>query len=688
MRALLFLGVTALMACGPDQLDAPEVAQLRSELSLASAGGCSTSIAADLSEQLIEELNCVQPNLMANFSGAHVTLYSSVLPWLAPDAARDLKDATTARGSTIPISSAYRTLAQQYLLYKWWRAGQCGIQVAAVPGRSNHQSGRAVDTPSYSTWRSALSAQGWRWLGSGDVVHFDHLASPDIASKSILAFQRLWNKNHSTGKLDEDGEWGPATEGAMAQSPTTGFATHGCATTGTLKGVITDGSTSAPLAGVTVTAGGRSVTTSSAGLFELSLPRGTVTVSASRSGFVTAQLSRTVVVGSTVWASMALTPAATTGTLTGTVVEKAAPGQPVAGASVLVGGQMLTTSATGTFTARLAPGSVQVRVSKAGFLTASTTVTLAAGATVPVQVQLEASAMNQPPSLELSSPERGVAFTVANVELAGLVTDDGAPISTVRVTQNQLPPVDAAVTAGAFSVPVRLEPGLNTVTLAVTDAAGLTATQTWTGTFRAGFFGEVHRFDDGAAIIPDAQLTLTKVGSGEVLGTAATDDRGHFELDATAVGPVTVRVVADGYTVRDLVLNVSALERTALDIGLTVGVEPGIRFIEPKGEGPFDVEEITISGAVTGLEVVSVAVNGQPATMFGNGFIAKLPLPPGETIFEAVAEGAEGQVVRRSISVVRSSPGPAKASGCAALPVGPGWLAVMLVAAALGRQRR
>jgi len=332
-----------LFSCGPDLSSVDEhdvpIAQLRSGLAMSSAGGCSTDIASGLSAQLIEELNCVTPNLMVNFSGPHVTLYSSVIPWLAPDAARDLKDATVARNDTMTVSSAYRTLGQQYLLYKWWKAGQCGIQVAAVPGTSNHQSGRAIDTPYYSAWRTALAAQGWSWLGSSDVVHFDHLASPNIASKSVLAFQRLWNKNHSTGRIAEDGDWGPATEAAMAQSPTTGFAIHGCATTGKLSGTVTQAGSSTPLAGVTVTAAGRTVTTGSTGAFAFDLPAGSVTVSAAKSGFTTASVTRTVVLGSTVSAPLSLTPVGTTGTLQGTVVDAMNPSMKLAGPTVPVGGR-------------------------------------------------------------------------------------------------------------------------------------------------------------------------------------------------------------------------------------------------------------------------------------------------------------------------------------------------------------
>ncbi len=685
MRVALLFSSLALVACGPDQLEAFEPAsQLRSELSMASAGGCSTSIAAGLSAQLVEELNCVQPNLMANFSGSHVTLYASVLPWLAPDAAKDLKDATSARGATLPISSAYRTLGQQYLLYKWWRAGQCGIQVAAVPGTSNHQSGRAIDTPSYSTWRSSLAAQGWQWLGSSDLVHFDHLASPNVASKSILAFQKLWNRNHSTGKLAEDGDWGPKTEAAMAASPTTGFAVHGCPTTGKLSGTVTNRSTGAALTGVTVTGGGSTATTSSTGAFELVLPAGTFTVTATKSGFGSTSVSRTVVLGSSVSASMSLSPVVTTGTLAGTVVEKGAPGRPIAGASVVVGGQTLTSDATGAFSVMLPAGTASLRVSKAGFLSVTTTAAIVAGVTKTLTVELEPSVANQPPELTLSSPEPMAALEVAHVELSGTVSDDASAIATVRVVHGQTSK-DVPVTNGTFGTPLQLLPGRNVVTVTATDAQGLQTTATWEGRFRAGLFGRVHRFDDAAAIVSGASLTLTAVGSNEVLGHASSDDEGRFELDALASGPAVLEVVADGYTLRELLLAVSADERTEVDVGLTPGTSetPAIRFIEPKGEGPFDVDTITISGAVSGLEVSSVTVNGEAAMLFGNGFVVKLPLPEGETTFEAIAEDADSRSVRASVTA-RRTPTLAtndlvpKKTGCAALPGAP--FVVLLVA--------
>ncbi len=660
----------ALAACGPE-VSAPgtvTIAQYRSGLTMAAAGGCDTSIASGLSAQLVEELNCVTPNLMVDFSGPHVTLYSAVLPYLAPDAAQDLEAATLAQNDTMTISSAYRTLGQQYLLYKWWQAGQCGIQVAAVPGSSNHQSGRAIDTPYYSTWKPALTARGWTWLGSADLVHFDHLASPNIASTSILAFQKLWNKNHATGQLSEDGSWGPNTESAMSQAPTSGFAVHGCVTTGKLAGTITQQGTTTPLSGVSVSVGASSVTTTATGAFEFTLGAGPVTVTAAKAGFTPTSVTRTVQVGNTVSASMALSPLGANATLAGTVVEAASPGTPVASASVTVAGRALTTDASGAFQAVLPAGTVTVTVSKAGYVVNTSAVPLIAGQTKTVQISLATSTGDQPPVLELSSPAPFTSFDLSRIVVAGVAADDSGPLTSLQLVQNGAAAVTWPLVGGAFEVPVLLAPGLNALEFSVSDPAGHTTRVTWTGAFRAGFSGLVHRFDDAAAVIVDADLTLFDPDTQVALGTARSGPDGRFELEASAARLARLHVEKAGFTPRDLLVDVSAEQRTALDVGLTPGDVAELRFLEPSTEGPFEAEEITVSGVVTGFEVAQVTVNGQPATLLGSGFVAHLPLPEGRTVFEAIAEGAGGQSVRGQ--VVARRPMRDVVGGCGAAPGG------------------
>jgi hypothetical protein len=143
-----------------------------------------------------------------------------VLPYLGKNAKTALEGVT----ATVQINSAFRTVAQQYLLYRWYQAGRCGIAAAATPGRSNHESGRALDLANASSARSAMAARGWSYAGASDPVHFDYYNSPDIRGRDVLAFQRLWNRNNPGDRIAEDGAYGPQTESRLRMAPATGFA--------------------------------------------------------------------------------------------------------------------------------------------------------------------------------------------------------------------------------------------------------------------------------------------------------------------------------------------------------------------------------------------------------------------------------------------------------------------------------
>ena len=101
-----------------------------------------------------------------------------------------------------------------------WR---CGIPAAAEPGRSNHESGRALDVSNYSDWITLFDSRGWAHDVPGDPVHFDHLASPDIRGADVLAFQRLWNRNAPDDPIAEDGDFGPMTADRVQRAPAEGF---------------------------------------------------------------------------------------------------------------------------------------------------------------------------------------------------------------------------------------------------------------------------------------------------------------------------------------------------------------------------------------------------------------------------------------------------------------------------------
>lgn len=190
------------------------------------AVGCSTAVSAPLSEQLVEEINCLAPDTLTRIDSiAGLSLGGSVIPWLQTPAADGLRAAVAAHGGTLALNSALRTLPQQLMLYRWYTMGACGITLAATPGTSPHESGLAIDTSDYSAWQSALESHGWTWHGAGDLVHFDYTGggTVSLAGQSVLAFQTLWNRNHPEDPIATDGSYGPQTEARLRMSPTEGF---------------------------------------------------------------------------------------------------------------------------------------------------------------------------------------------------------------------------------------------------------------------------------------------------------------------------------------------------------------------------------------------------------------------------------------------------------------------------------
>jgi hypothetical protein len=196
-------------------------------VSSAVSQSCSTTAVKGLATQLVEEIQCLKPGSMKDISGTPgLSLGAAVFPFLQTSAANALIDARKARGTTMTINSGLRTLAQQYLLYRWYQTGRCGIGLAAKPGTSNHESALAVDIEDNAGWRSAMNGHSFRWLGASDPVHYDYIGGGtiDLRGLSVKAFQRLWNRNHPADTIAEDGAYGPATETRLAQAPVGGFA--------------------------------------------------------------------------------------------------------------------------------------------------------------------------------------------------------------------------------------------------------------------------------------------------------------------------------------------------------------------------------------------------------------------------------------------------------------------------------
>ncbi len=212
-------GLCSLASCAPNVDDG--VGQAVSEVAVSTLRGqpgCSTAGAEGLSAQLLDELLCLSGGGLVSYAGAPgITLTNPrVHPVLSP-AARDGIVRAAAR-TPLRINSGLRTIVEQWLLYT---AAGCGL--VAVPGSSNHETGRAVDVDNYSAARAAMVANGFtQTYPTNDPVHFDGPGA-DFRATSVRAFQRLWNANNPTDRIAEDGAWGPMTQARLERSPAEGF---------------------------------------------------------------------------------------------------------------------------------------------------------------------------------------------------------------------------------------------------------------------------------------------------------------------------------------------------------------------------------------------------------------------------------------------------------------------------------
>lgn len=239
MRKLTYLAAAsvafaALAGCAPpSEISEPEspepVAEAAFAVTVGEAvgAGCSTANVKGLAEQIVAQADCLEPGSFSLVPAQpNLTMASSVMPYLELPARDALVKALKANtNKTMQVNSMLRTVAQQYLLYQWYLNGQCGIALAAKPGNSNHETGLALDINDNATWKSALEANGFKWLGSSDPVHFDYVGPGAVSHKAtnVKAFQKLWNLNHPSDLIDEDGAYGPQTEARLKQSPAGGF---------------------------------------------------------------------------------------------------------------------------------------------------------------------------------------------------------------------------------------------------------------------------------------------------------------------------------------------------------------------------------------------------------------------------------------------------------------------------------
>ncbi|UBF29125.1 peptidoglycan-binding protein [Kovacikia minuta CCNUW1] len=188
-----------------------------------------TGLIRGLSLQIIAVMNMLVPNALVNFDDLNVDITGNQInPYLQPAAKESLRIAIKERGRTLFVNSAYRTVAQQFLIRQQFERGLFGITAAALPGSSNHEGGLALDVEDPDGWQPFFERHNWIRLGRDfDFPHFDYrfLAATrqDLGRIGIRAFQRLWNQYNPGDRIAEDGSFGPQTAARLANSPANGF---------------------------------------------------------------------------------------------------------------------------------------------------------------------------------------------------------------------------------------------------------------------------------------------------------------------------------------------------------------------------------------------------------------------------------------------------------------------------------
>lgn len=191
-----------------------------------------TGRVSGLSRQIIAQMNALQASILVNFENLpgivssgepHLNLY------LQAGAKESLRAALRAGLRQQPnlrmtITSAFRTVAQQHILYQVYQRDPKLIPLAAKPGNSNHEDRLAIDVNNYQAWKPYLLGHGWQWLGGNDPVHFFEDNGSDLGNLGVRAFQTLWNKYNPNDLMTVDGNYGSQTAARMDRCPIGGFS--------------------------------------------------------------------------------------------------------------------------------------------------------------------------------------------------------------------------------------------------------------------------------------------------------------------------------------------------------------------------------------------------------------------------------------------------------------------------------
>lgn len=411
------------------------------------------------------------------------------------------------------------------------------------------------------------------------------------------------------------------TAGQTTTAPTFALSS---VSTGSISGAVTDTNNN-PLSGATVAYSGGSTTTDSTGHYTLNnVPEGSITLTASLSGYESASETVTVTVGQTTTAPTFVLQAAPVGTIQGHVTNMA--GAALAGATVAYGGGSTTTDSSGNYVLTKVPaGTVQVSATLTGYQTATQNVTVTAGQATTANFTLSAAAAGT------------VSGKVTSISTGGLIVGATVKYSGGSTTTNS---------SGVYSfsnVPGSTQTFTASANGYLSRSSTITVNGTTTLNFQLSTAGQIAGKVTTSSGAPVAGATVTMTGGViATTVTVTTNSTGNYISGWVPIGSYAVTASATGLATTSATTTVNTGATSTVNISMGSGGGGG-------GVGSVTGKVTNISNGAA-LSGATVSYSGGSTTTNSSGVYTFSSVTAGTYNFTASANGYLSRAVSVSVT--------------------------------------
>lgn len=455
----------------------------------------------------------------------------------------------------------------------WNRKHNSALILLALQTASDGSNAANVRT--LASWLQQQQAADGSWSGNTYLTAFVMMGLAPVTADAAV---RLNANNFLLSKQGADGSWNADPFLTALVLRVLSGQTVPPGSGGILQGQLIDSATNAPLAGATITMSGTSnqvATTDMSGRFTFNgLASGNYAVSYTRAGYNTKTASYNAVTGQvTDVGTIGLTQLASTSIIRGQVT--ATNGTVLPGVAISLSGaatMSATSDANGRYEMMMtSPGAFTISASLAGYKTASSSGTIAAGQTVIFAPVLFANSETVPNTIRYTgkvvSAGQGTPLAGVAIQITGTANSN-----TVTAANGQF---DQTLSPGNYTATFTLA-GYASVTQRFTASAGTTVDA---GTVN---FVQIKNSSSIKGKVVNASNMALAGASVQIVGasvTALTAADGSYAMSNIVGTSFSVRVSANGYnsqtvnlqvsTPSDLVQNFTLAPQTASTI--TVG---------------------------------------------------------------------------------------------------------------------